>query len=189
VTSTPLPETPLSLITPESGESFFFRSSARGPDGRFAFQWRLAAGKAGPGPHVHPFESETFAVVSGRLQIFMEGRCHELGPGDVLVVPAGVTHHFGHPGTEECVVEVSMDGTRMEDQFVPLAQHFRSPSGLPLKAVPLTLVHLDHAMREGSTHADSAILRGLIRAMAAFFRLFGVRPLPPVSGWDRAVAV
>jgi mannose-6-phosphate isomerase-like protein (cupin superfamily) len=189
MTSTPLPLTPLSLCSPETGESFYFRSSARGPDGRFAFQWRLAPGKAGPGPHDHPFENDTFAVVSGRLQIFMQGTCHELGPGDVLVVPAGVTHHFGHPGGEECVVEVSMDGARMEDQFVPLAQHFGSPSSLPLKAVPLTVVHIEQAMRQGASHPASGVLRALFGAMAAFFRLFGLRPLPPVRGWDRAVAV
>lgn len=182
--TTAIPITPCSLATPDSGESFYFRDSARGAGGRFSFQWRLAPGSVGPGPHSHPHETEHFTVVSGRLQIWFEGTCHELGPGESLAVPAGVVHHFGHPGEEEAVVEVWLDGPRMEDQFVPIAVLFDSPTTLPLRAVPLVLTHIAAAMAGGSSVPASALLRGMIQGMAAIFRLFGARPLPPVHGWD-----
>ncbi len=180
-----LPAPTLSLGMPESGEVFLFRSSFRGPARRFAFQWRLAAGKVGPGEHIHPHETEHFEVVSGRLQVIFGGQVHDLGPGDSVAVPPGVPHHFGHPGDEEAVVEVWLDGPRMEDQFVPLAHRYGSPDRLALSAVPVVIVHIVDAMMRGANVPDSAVLRGVMRALAGVFRAFGAKPLDAVVGWDR----
>lgn len=81
-------------------------------------------------------------------------------PSDVGAAQA--VQHFGHPSPEEAVVEVSLDGPRMEDQFLPLAVTLGSPQRFVLRDLPLMAVHFGNAM------------------------LFGVRPLPPVMGWDQA---
>lgn len=180
------PAAPLSLTTPESGESFAFLTSARGRTGRFSFEWRLAPGSVGPGLHVHPHEAERFRVISGRLDVFVHGVRYPLGPGDTFEVPAGEPHHFGHPGEEETVVEVSLDGHRMEDQFVPLAVRYDSPKKLQLSALPQVVVHIHHAMVNGGNVPCSRLLLGAIGAIAAVFRAFGLRPLPPVEGWEVA---
>jgi quercetin dioxygenase-like cupin family protein len=184
MTSHPRPDTPLSLTMAETGETFLFRRSARGDSGSFAFQWRLAVGKVGPGPHDHAFEDETFHVVAGRLQIFMEGRCHELGPGDSLVVPAGVKHHFGHPGGEETVVEVGLSGHRMEDQFIPLATRFGSPARMPMSALPQMIVQFNQGIRDGASIPHPRFVGAIFGVVASFFRLFGIRPLAPIVGWE-----
>jgi quercetin dioxygenase-like cupin family protein len=41
--------------------------------------------------HSHPHEQVTH-IVSGRLRMLLDGRPHELGPGDTLLIPGGVTH-------------------------------------------------------------------------------------------------
>ncbi len=180
------PVAALSLATPETGEHFAFLTSARGRTGRFSFVWRLAPGSVGPGTHVHPHEAERFHVLSGQLEIYVHGVRYPLGPGDTFEVPAGEPHHFGHPGTEETVVEVSLDGPRMEDQFVPLAARYDSPTKMSFSALPQVVVHIHHAMVNGGNVPCSRMLLGAIGAIAAMFRAFGVRPLPPVEGWERA---
>lgn len=176
------------LRMPETGEHFAFRTSAREGDGRFRFTWTLAPGKHGPGEHVHPHETEHFHIVSGRLRIWLRDVPHDLGPGDELAVPSGVPHHFTQLGSEPLVADVTLDGHRMEDQFLPLLAAFEGSGGdtLPLTGIPVAIVHLEHAMRHGANVPTSAALRAVFRAIAAVFRLFGVRPLAPVTGWSKA---
>jgi len=182
--TTPLPEPAYSFVSPPTGETFHFRTSARGPSGRFAFQWRLAPRKAGPGPHVHPFESETFRVVSGRLVVVVEGVRHDLSAGDELTVPAGAVHSFEHPWDEEAVVEVSLDGPRMEDQFLPLA--IRLGSELRLRDVAQMMAQFGVAVAAGASVPVPAWAAALMRGLGAFVGWFGVRPLPPEVGWERS---
>src|SRR5207249_3401971 len=50
--------------------------------------------------HVHPFQSERFAVVNGRLGVKAGGDELELGPGDVATVEPGTRHRFWNAGDE-----------------------------------------------------------------------------------------
>jgi quercetin dioxygenase-like cupin family protein len=43
--------------------------------------------------HTHPFEHENF-VIEGRGRVQIEGEWHELKPGDVVFVPAGIRHTY-----------------------------------------------------------------------------------------------
>jgi mannose-6-phosphate isomerase-like protein (cupin superfamily) len=50
--------------------------------------------------HVHPAQSERFAVKSGRLGLKAGGRKLELGAGDVATVEPGTRHRFWNAGEE-----------------------------------------------------------------------------------------
>lgn len=177
------------ISDPNAGETFLFRTSARGPSGRFSFEWQLEAGYHGPGEHTHPHETEHFRIISGELIVVLNGVDRHLRPGDTLTVPAGAPHSFKHPGTEPLVAEVTLGSTYMEDQFVPLAVHFGDPDRIPLSAVAQVIVHVQHWMAAGSNVPTSAVFRGFMAAVAFPLRLLGYRPLPPVHGWDaRAMA-
>ena len=52
--------------------------------------WTLAAGDWSWGRHVHREQEELYLVLDGRLRIEAGGETLELGPGEALVVPAGV---------------------------------------------------------------------------------------------------
>ena len=58
--------------------------------------WRvtmiLASGFAGPPVHVHPHQQESYEVLDGVLDVFLDGRWRELGPGETITVPAGTPH-------------------------------------------------------------------------------------------------
>jgi quercetin dioxygenase-like cupin family protein len=43
-------------------------------------------------PHSHEGQDKVYVVIEGRGAFSLAGQEHELGPGDVLVAPAGVEH-------------------------------------------------------------------------------------------------
>jgi quercetin dioxygenase-like cupin family protein len=47
--------------------------------------------------HTHPYEHENF-VVEGKGRLFIENIWHDLIPGDVALVPAGVLHQYANAG-------------------------------------------------------------------------------------------
>jgi quercetin dioxygenase-like cupin family protein len=49
--------------------------------------------------HAHPFEHENF-VLSGKGRLRIEDEKHEVGPGSVMFVPAGMSHNFENAGAE-----------------------------------------------------------------------------------------
>jgi quercetin dioxygenase-like cupin family protein len=48
---------------------------------------------AGPPPHSHAWE-EVYVVLSGELEVTVDGEAHRVGAGDIAHVPAGVTHAY-----------------------------------------------------------------------------------------------
>ncbi|MFF3323739.1 cupin domain-containing protein [Streptomyces sp. NPDC002889] len=50
--------------------------------------------------HYHPYSEEFLHVVSGQLEMTMDGQPITLGPGDSLLVPIGVRHRLVNTGTE-----------------------------------------------------------------------------------------
>ncbi len=170
--------------SPSSGETFEFVTSSRStPDGRFRFVWTLAPGKRGPGEHTHDDETETFEVVSGTLRLWVSGTPRDLGPGDVCAVPPGVPHKFLNPGQEPAVVNVTLDGPKMEDALVPLAVvcDGRTPRLSDLSRLLVGLAQYP------SRPTNRLVTAGLLTVIG-LFKLFGVRRYEPVLGWDRDAA-
>jgi len=163
-----------------SGERFEFQSSAKSGDGVFRFRWTLAKGKKGPPEHLHKTESETFAIVSGTLRIWLDGAPQDLGPGQAVTVHPGVRHKFHNRGAEAVVVDVSLDGPLQEDALVPLAHHLGGSTKMRLTDVAVMLVHVGEV--EGSS-PPSRVGAAIMRGFAAVFRLFGARPLPRAGAW------
>lgn len=169
------------LPSKPTGEHFAFVASARTSSDRcFRFVWTLAAGKTGPGEHLHEEEEEVFEIVSGTLRIWMNGVPGDYGPGQRCVVRRGTRHRFLNPGTVPAVVNVRLDGPRMEDALVPVAV---ATHGRALRAGDLARMFAGFTRPYASTPVGTvapAVMSGLV----ALLRLVGVRPFPPVHGWD-----
>lgn len=54
----------------------------------------------GPRLHRHPYD-ETWVVQEGHVTFHAGDESHQAGPGDVVVVPAGVPHKFSNDGPGE----------------------------------------------------------------------------------------
>lgn len=166
-----------------TGERFEFQTSARVGDGVFRFRWTLAPGKKGPPEHVHDDESETFEIVSGVLRIWIDKQPRDLHPGDRVTVPPLVRHRFFNPGTEPVVVDVSLDGPRMEDALVPFAYYAAGRTKLSFGDFTRMMVH---SIEIRPSRPPSRVLTSVFTGLGRLFKLFGVKPLARVERWSRS---
>src|SRR5215211_7956161 len=90
------------LSNPVTGERFTFTHTAASTDGELlAFDFALRPGGSVPIPHVHPIQTERFAVHAGRMRFRVGLRKILAGPGDVVEVAPGVAHSFANDGDTE----------------------------------------------------------------------------------------
>ncbi len=139
-----------------------------------------------PLAHVHPIQTETFAVTHGRMR-FRLGREHVVAEaGDVVEVPPGVVHDFANAGEDEARVRVDVTpALAMEEMFaevVELAEAGRlTKRGLPRS--PFTLAALARRF-DHEAHAPLLERRRPAPAAraAAASRPPGRRALPGLAG-------
>ncbi|TAK29516.1 MAG: cupin domain-containing protein [Myxococcaceae bacterium] len=169
------------LASPPTGEFFEFATSARtSPDGMFRFVWTLAPGKTGPGLHTHDEETEFFEVVSGTIRIWIDGEARDYGPGDVAVVRKGAAHRFLNPGAQPVVINVSLDGPRMEDVFLPVSV---ATYGREARLVDVMRMMASMGKPYASRPAR-AFERAMMDGLVATLKAVGLRSYPVVLGWD-----
>jgi quercetin dioxygenase-like cupin family protein len=71
-------------------------------DGRVsAFRCDMAQGSTIPVPHSHDQFDETVYGLRGVLTFTIDGKAHEVGPGDVVFIPRGSVHGFFARNEEE----------------------------------------------------------------------------------------
>ncbi|HEY6016144.1 MAG TPA: cupin domain-containing protein [Gaiellaceae bacterium] len=51
----------------------------------------------GPDPHTHADHTDSFYVLEGELDVFVEGETVRVGPGTFVAAPRGVSHGFKVP--------------------------------------------------------------------------------------------
>jgi quercetin dioxygenase-like cupin family protein len=129
------------IENPASGERITFRRLAAETGSELlAIDLELPAGRRVPGGlHVHPLQEERFEVVSGRLRLRLgrTGRKRIVaGPGETIVVPAGMPHDFANAGDEDALVRVevrpALQMERLFETAVALAEQGRTMrNGIP----------------------------------------------------------
>jgi quercetin dioxygenase-like cupin family protein len=107
------------LENPITGERFTFTATAATTDGELlAFDFTLREGGKVPIPHVHPAQTERFAVVTGVVRFRLGLRTLIAEPGDVVEVPPGVLHSFANAGEGEAAMRIEVrPALAMEEMF------------------------------------------------------------------------
>jgi mannose-6-phosphate isomerase-like protein (cupin superfamily) len=59
---------------------------------------------AGPPPHLHHKEDETFFVLSGEITFVLGDTIRLLKAGDFIFAPKGTPHHFKNTGTDDAIL-------------------------------------------------------------------------------------
>jgi quercetin dioxygenase-like cupin family protein len=54
----------------------------------------------GVDPHTHPDHTDSFSVLEGEVEFFLDGAWHRAGPGTFVSVPPNVEHGFRPAGTD-----------------------------------------------------------------------------------------
>jgi quercetin dioxygenase-like cupin family protein len=100
--------------------------------------------------HVHPFQSERFAVATGRLGLKVGDETTTLGKGEVATVEAGTPHRFWNAGGEEvrfvCEIRPALQfESLLETMFALAADGKTSRKGMPnpLRLAVIAKAHFD----------------------------------------------
>jgi quercetin dioxygenase-like cupin family protein len=100
--------------------------------------------------HVHPSQSERFAVVAGTLGLKAGRKKHELGPGDIITVEPGTPHRFWNAGEDEarfvCEVRPALQfESLLETMFALAADGRTNRKGMPnpLRLAVIAKRHFD----------------------------------------------
>ena len=76
------------------GDVYTFLATTEETDGAYFVLEGTVPPGAGPPPHIHHDQIETFYVVEGQLEIMIDGQVHETKAGDFVHVSKGSPHSF-----------------------------------------------------------------------------------------------
>jgi mannose-6-phosphate isomerase-like protein (cupin superfamily) len=140
----------------------------------------VAPSFAGPPLHIHPDAEESYAVVSGTLDVCVGGKWKKLAPGESIIVPAGTPHTLKNDsGVEVRLVNVHRPALEFE-RFFRRLHALACSSGLKLppkdlrSVILVSMLFTEHP-REVISISPS---RRLMRVLAFIGRVFGYK-LPP----------
>lgn len=145
----------ISKIDPEAQDLWFGNTrvairaaSADGADGISVIEHWMPWGESPP-LHVHRTEDELFHIHSGRMRFRVGEQTFMAGPGETLLAPKGVPHHFRVDSPEGAHCLTITRGPDFETMVRSVSRP-ASAAGLPAQAVP-----------------DAETIDALVRACAA----------------------
>jgi len=145
------------LSNPFTGEHIVFAETADTTRGEFVrFDWRSSPGGI-ISEHIHPRQEERFTIVSGVARFTVNGEPQVAEAGQTVVVPAGVPHSEGNPGTVDVrgTVELrpALQAKQWHEALAGLAADFKCTArGAPKNPLQLgaTFWHFRHDSRPTS---------------------------------------
>jgi mannose-6-phosphate isomerase-like protein (cupin superfamily) len=76
--------------------------------------------------HIHPRQDETYVVLSGTIDLFMNQQWRSLGPGESLTIPRGTVHAFRNSSSSPVRVSNAHDpGLRTQEYLESLEELVR----------------------------------------------------------------
>jgi quercetin dioxygenase-like cupin family protein len=175
------------LVNPATGLRTVFRETAQSTEGELLQVDWIARPRWTTGPdHVHPRQEERFEVLSGRLGLRAAGAERDYGAGDVIVVPAGVSHAAWNAGDEDLHVLVDFrPALRTEIAFETLAGLARdgmtTASGIPRNPLRLALVLREFEDEIYFVRPPLAVQRAILGPLALIGRGLGYRAEHPYA--------
>jgi quercetin dioxygenase-like cupin family protein len=106
----------------------FLIDETRGSGDLVMFEFAVPAEARVPAPHFHRDVDEAVYGLEGTLTTTLDGRKHEVRPGDAVFVPRGSVHHHEnlHPGTARALI-VLTPGSIGRRYFEELAEAVNVP--------------------------------------------------------------
>jgi quercetin dioxygenase-like cupin family protein len=175
------------FFNPATGELIQFTQTADTTSGELVrFTWRSAPGGVIT-EHVHPHQEECFTITSGEARFTVNGHERHARAGETLVVPAGVPHSEGNPGTTdiEGIVELrpALRAKEWHEALAGLVADFpTTPRGAPRNVLQLgaTFWHFRHESRV--TSPPAWIQNIVLPPLWALAKVVGKRPY--YDRWD-----
>ena len=163
------------IVNPTSGEHIVIRTSGAETGGReLVFDLFLPPGTHVPATHVHPLQTEQFAVVAGRMRFNMAGRTILAGPGETVVVPPRTVHWFGNAGSEVAHAVVKVRPALRMEELLEASEAMGPPKRiLGLKLTPATAFAafmLEFRREIAVPHVPAFLVNALLAPLARLAR-------------------
>jgi quercetin dioxygenase-like cupin family protein len=168
------------LVHPITGERIVFRRRGRDTSGEL-LEMRLVLGPGGfiARPHVHPNQEERFEISGAPAMFRVDGVERLYQPGEVAIVPKGVSHVWWNPGDAEVTTLIqfrpALDTETFFETFFGLAADGKVGSnGLPN---PLQMMVLARAYRNEMAlpRREQMVLGSIAMLLAPVARAVGYR--------------
>jgi len=175
---------------PATGETITFTATAQdGEEDLVRFNWRSQPGGSIT-EHLHPHQEERFTIAAGEAHFTVDAEARIVGPGDTIVVPAGVRHAESNPGTVaiEGVVELrpALRSKEMHEAFGGLATEGKTTSrGAPKNPLQLGATLWYFRRENRVTSPPGWVQKLVLPPLAALAKVFGVRPY--YERWDSRI--
>jgi quercetin dioxygenase-like cupin family protein len=156
------------------GSVYIVRRPAAESGGAFVeMEFVLPPGCVPPPPHVHPHQVEDYEVLTGRLDVVVEGRWRTLAPGDSVSVPVGALHTFSNRSGETVRVRNQHRPALQFEDFIERMCRTLQAAGIKRKRDPRVALYLSMVMLD----FDDTLVPGRARerlpmqALAAIARM------------------
>ena len=170
-----------SIVNPVTGERLVFELTSHDTGGAYTlFDTFVEPGGAVASAHVHPFQTEIFTVIEGRLGVKRGREKLELGAGEVAMIDPSTRHKFWNAGDEtlrfRAEVRPALEFESLIETMFGLAADGKTNSkGMPgpLRLAVIANHHFDVVRLPAVPHAlqKMALVPG-----ALLGRAFGYRP-------------
>ena len=170
-----------SIVNPVTGERLVFELTSHDTGGAYTlFDTFVEPGGAVASAHVHPFQTEIFTVIEGRLGVRRGREKLELGAGEVAMIDPGTPHKFWNAGDETLRFRAEVRPalqfeSLIETMFGLAADGKTNRKGMPgpLRLAVIANHHFDVVRLPAVPHAlqKMALVPG-----ALLGRAFGYRP-------------
>jgi quercetin dioxygenase-like cupin family protein len=139
------------IHNPVTGERITFLATSRDTDGEaVVIETVVQPDGFVAAAHVHPSQTERFAVAEGTLVLKVDGQEKTLSPGDVAIVEPGQAHKFWNAGDEPvrfvCEVRPALQfESLLETMFDLAADGKTNKKGMPnpLRLAVIAKAHFD----------------------------------------------
>ena len=95
--------------------------------------------------HIHPKQESSAEVITGKLHFWVNGEEQVLGPGEKIIIPAGVPHYFWNQDGEEAHSIQRFSPALTIDQFFETFFALSRDGKLNEKGIP-TFIHASMIM-------------------------------------------
>jgi len=160
------------------GAVFHVRNSAEDTEGRaLEMEWVLAPRSSGTPVHIHPTASESYEVLEGTLDLYVNGKWSTLSVGDKASVSPGIPHTFRNTADSSTrVYNTHSPAMRFGEYFGTIDRVVRSGVVPANRMTFKTMLYLSLIM----TAFENEIIsvkppETALRLLAAVARSFGLR--------------
>jgi quercetin dioxygenase-like cupin family protein len=126
------------------GAKFFIKKTAAESEGRsFEMEWELGPETGGTPIHVHPHARETYEVLEGKFDLYVDGGWQTLSAGESLGVEPGAPHTFRNSSADVVRVYNTHEPAMRFDQYFEGLSRLTNRGIISARRItPKALVHL-----------------------------------------------